>query len=268
MPRKSTTDWIAPFKNQVRESTTTGWTVTESRGCIRLQLREPDRTPVNQSIVLPYAWAPAATADALLRIRTIYTFYRRGDCTLAGAAQLASSSSTRTTLDWPAALAAFKQQRLVVEGRTSEKTWRAKYAPALEAAVALLSGQRPPANAADLCDAVLLRWEAGTRQRQIMRQNLHAFLRYCVDRQQFKACWAPPPLAKETRKVKRIGFPLTDAQILRLVDSIADLRWQFAIQLLAVYGLRPEELRHLVVKHGTTGPELWCSYRKSTGGGE
>ena len=41
---------------------------------------------------------------------------------------------------------------------------------------------------------------------------------------------------------------------------------QFAYQLLAVYGLRPEELRHLVIKKGINGKELWCIYRKSMGG--
>ena len=43
-------------------------------------------------------------------------------------------------------------------------------------------------------------------------------------------------------------------------------RWRFANQLSAVYGLRPEELRHLRIKDGANGAELWSIYRKSMGG--
>ena len=35
---------------------------------------------------------------------------------------------------------------------------------------------------------------------------------------------------------------------------------------MAVYGLRPEELRHLRIMEGTAGKELWSIYRKSKGG--
>ena len=35
---------------------------------------------------------------------------------------------------------------------------------------------------------------------------------------------------------------------------------------LATYGLRPEELNHLVIKEGVQGKELWTTYQKSMGG--
>jgi integrase len=266
-------DWIPVFRQQVRDSATTGWTVTESRGSVRLEVRDPaHQGGKKQGVTLPYPWSPAGCADALLRIRAIWAFYRQGDCNLTGASQMAAAASSKHTIDWPAAVAAFKKQRVLIEGRTSEKTWKVKYQPVLNSALEALESPRPPANAADLCDVVLPRWEPGSRQRQIMRQNLYAFLRFCVERQCFKTCWNPPPASKEIRKPKRIGYPLSDAQILRLLSGIPDgeagVRWRFAIQLLAVYGLRPEELRHLVVKEGSDGPELWCTYRKATGGHE
>ncbi len=52
--------------------------------------------------------------------------------------------------------------------------------------------------------------------------------------------------------------------ILELVGAIPDARWRFACQLLAAYGLRPEELQHLQIR----GNRLWCEYRKSTSRGE
>ena len=71
-------------------------------------------------------------------------------------------------------------------------------------------------------------------------------------------------------KQKRIGYPLSDGQILHLLDNLPACevhdRWRFAIQLCAVYGLRPEELRHLRIKDGASGAELWTIYQKSMGG--
>ena len=63
---------------------------------------------------------------------------------------------------------------------------------------------------------------------------------------------------------ERIGFPLSDSQIIRLVDSIKNPKWRFAIQLMATYGLRPEDLKYLHTRNN--GKELWSDYRKSKGG--
>lgn len=91
-----------------------------------------------------------------------------------------------------------------------------------------------------------------------------------MGRGHLKACYLPPAELPEVRKPKRVGYALSDAQILRLLEAIPDGerhgRWRFAIQLCAVYGLRPEELRYLRIKDGAVGPELWTSYRKSKGG--
>ncbi len=45
-----------------------------------------------------------------------------------------------------------------------------------------------------------------------------------------------------------------------------DERWKFAIQLCAVYGLRPEEPRYLRTKDGVEGKELWIICQKSKDG--
>ena len=50
------------------------------------------------------------------------------------------------------------------------------------------------------------------------------------------------------------------------MDSEVHDRWRFVIQLCSVYGLRPEELRYLVIKDGVSGAELWTTDRKSMGG--
>ena len=111
----------------------------------------------------------------------------------------------------------------------------------------------------------LKKWEQGSRSRQIARRALQKFLDWAVLRGKLPRHYAPVKI-KETLKKKRVGYALTDSQILQLIASEKDSRWQFVYQLLAVYGLRPEELRFLVIKDGVRGKELWTTYEKSMGG--
>ena len=57
-------------------------------------------------------------------------------------------------------------------------------------------------------------------------------------------------------------------QILELLDSVPTETWRNVLLVMAVYGLRPEELMHLTPKvNPNTGKlQLWCSYRKAAGG--
>jgi integrase len=262
--------WVDHFRRAVKASTGSGWTVFPRRGAMRLQVR--DEQGKAESITLPYPWEEAAAADALLRIRVIYKTYAKGNVSLAAAAWDADASSSKAIADWPAAVSAFYQLKTVHEGRVGERTWRMKYEPVLSGVLEAMGRPSQPHDATTLCERVLARWPAGTRQRQIMRQNLYAFLRFCVERRKFKACWSPPPLQKEVRRPKRVGYPLSDTQILRLLAGIPDTavgrRWRFAVELLATYGLRPEELRHLVLEQRPEGLGLRCLYRKATGGTE
>ncbi len=102
--------------------------------------------------------------------------------------------------------------------------------------------------------------------RQICRQKLYGFLTWAVQRNHLKPIYLPPASLPEVRKAKRVGYAISDAEILRLLEGMPDPRWQFAIQLCAVYGLRPEELRWLRIKDGAKGSELWTIYQKSMGG--
>lgn len=255
--------WVIAFRRQVKIDCGKGWTVTPDKGHVRIRYRVTGQ-PV-ETVTLPYAWHERSTTDALLRIRQIHNAFAAGGVDLQGAARIASLTSSRHETDWEAALTVFREHRR----RVAENTWKRKYQPVLNAAIQALSGRNAPTNGTVLCDAALSRWEPGARQRQIMRQNLHAFLRYCVERRHFKPCWLPPPVDDtEHVRPKRVGYPLTDGQILRLLGSLPSTdtgrRWAFAIQLLAVYGLRPEDLRHLHTRHD--GAELWSRYQKSQGG--
>ncbi len=212
--------WVNLFRSAVKASTARGWNVFPRRGVMRLQVR--DEQGRAESVTLPYRWEESAAADALLRIRVIYKEFIKGELSLAAASWAADASSSKTIADWPAAAAAFHELRTTHEGRVAERTWRMKYEPVLKHVLELMARPARPKDATVLCEQVLARWPAGTRQRQIMRQNLYAFLRFCVERRGFKACWSPPPLPKEVRKAKRVGYPLSDSQILRLLEGVPD----------------------------------------------
>ena len=83
--------------------------------------------------------------------------------------------------------------------------------------------------------------------------ELYGFLNWAVvQRGHLKPIYIPPAALPETLKPKRVGYPPSDAQILQLLDNLPKgerhERWRFAIQLYAVFGLRPEEMRWLRVK--------------------
>ena len=69
---------------------------------------------------------------------------------------------------------------------------------------------------------------------------------------------------KEEREIEI----LSDVQILELLNAAPSEEWRNALLVMAVYGLRPEELMHLAPKtNPTTGKlQLWCSYQKAAGG--
>ena len=110
--------------------------------------------------------------------------------------------------------------------------------------------------------------------RRDMRISLYKFLNYCVRELDFPTYWFPPDRSMEEQLSnvqvqlnKRVGYPLTDFQIIRLVEDFPDneqaQKWKFAVQLCAVFGLRPKELRYLVVRNKHSDPELWCTYQKT-----
>ena len=271
---RSASDWIGGFRMQVKASSAHGWNVFPHRGQMRLQVREGSST---SSLLLPYRWRPGDTGDALLRIRLLYQQVCAGQ-TLRGAAEILEGASNRSEHDWSEAIERFERHKKSFGNAIAEITWSTKYLPVLRLALDCLNARQPPHNAEELLDAVLMRWPPGSRTRQIAAQNLSQFLLYCTQRLHFRACWQPPArlaihVGQKPRGVmRREGYPLSDAQILRLLDGLprgeSGDRWIFAIQLLASYGLRPEELRHLLLRPGAEGPQLWCTYQKKGGGGQ
>lgn len=79
---------------------------------------------------------------------------------------------------------------------------------------------------------------------------------------------APPSLRLGPPVGPADGYALSDAQIVQLLDPLPNTstgrRWRFGIQLMAVYGLRPQELRSLRIEHRIEAMGLRCQNRPSS----
>ena len=217
------------------------------------------------SVMLSYPWSKEGASAALPRIQQIFKRWDGGQITLAAAAQNADTSSSHQKVNISQLIDKYR----AFVPNAGESTWKSFYLPVLKNLCACFEG-KPPVDGEVLAMQCLAQWEQGSRMRQTSRQKLYGFLNWAVQRGHLKPIYSPPATLPEVLKPKRIGYPLSDAQILQLLDNLPQGevhdRWRFAIQLCAVYGLRPEELRHLRVKDGASGAELWSVYRKSMGG--
>ena len=258
--RKRLEPWEETFCKAVN-SLGVGWSVREDYGKIVIRHR-----PTNQRAPVGFKWNEKDWPDALARIRNIYSLFNQGD-NLKEAAKKASGKAPKLTheYNWQDLINDYREHKGT---RVKEETWKKKYIPVFTYALKALNSRNAPTNGPDLSDLCLKNWDKGTRQRQIMSQSLNGLLKFAVWRKNYPLCWLPSSEPETVTTEKRVGYPLTDSQILRLIESLpkgpVHERWKFAIQLLAVYGLRPEDLRYLITRN--KGRELWSMYRKSKGG--
>jgi integrase len=164
---------------------------------------------------------------------------------------------------WDELITAFREHKLI-SGEIKPSTWHRVYRHHMKHVVAAMAGPRPPQNAKQLLDALARIWadKPGGRTRQIQIQSTAALLRWGIAERRLGQEWEPPQdlsiFVGRSRAAKAITTPLEVQDILAMVQAIPDLRWRFAFQLMAAYGLRPEELQHLQIRQG----RLWCLYEK------
>lgn len=272
----SSTTWEQRVRSQLRHHLPSRCNIgPDKTGRARLQQRFPqaDGSFTTASVALPYAWLEANEHDLIQRLRVIANFMAQGEDLRAAASMANGASSTATRHNWSAIAVAFEKHKREHGAGISSTTWVRKYAPVVGRMVELMSGQGAPINGPNLLEAAVCHWALGSRSRQIATQNGAAFLRYAVERHEVSSrTWSPPVNLSTVvgrRVPNRQQFALSDAQVVRLVEGLVAvgsdeaLRWAFAVQLCAEYGLRPIELFHLCFK----GEQLWCSYCKKSGGG-
>lgn len=264
MPSLTHTEtWVIEFRRLLYRqfSKDHKWSVGEHRGYIRLQIKHNGG---KQTRVLPFEWSEDGASKAFSEILQIYKRFNEGNSqNLAEACEVVNVSNSNTKIDFEQLIEDF---RLFVPN-ASDSTWQKSYIPVLTKAKELFERSKgKPNNGEELMMKALEQWTQGTRMRQIQRRSLNKFLNWAVQRVKLPSAFLPPPIQPEVRKPKKIGYAFRDSEILALIEDEKSPKWQFAYQLLAVYGLRPEELRWLRIIDGVNGKELHSIYRKCMGG--
>ena len=300
MPRlKNDEPWVKGFKTALRNSTAKGWQVREHRGKARLEVRAENERGEKTMISAPlkrlkegreqsFDFSAKESGDILIRVRNIYELVASGH-TIKAATEIAAGKAPRLTYerDWEGAVRRFKIQKIEHGSAVDPRaTWKKDFLLVLTTTLELLSSGNPPTNPADLIDACIRDWEPGCRTREIRTRSLAAFLKHCVNREGFPPAWIPTtdlrdhigrkPKGTQSQKMDSIS----DQEIINLIDSMPTdtgleryrkpaRKWEDALKLMAVYGLRPEELKYLEVRNDkvTGNTFLWCTYEKRSGGG-
>ena len=279
--------WEDDLRKQVKNlGPRCGLSVSQDRGMVLLRYRNPNGNPINKR--LPFKWNELLSGDIYTRIRNIYKFQQEGiEFSLAVDIADDKAPMPDEDRDWDKALNEYKTEKLTRGTSIKEGTWLKEHEPVIKDAIKLMVSRRPAKDPAELINKTSEKWESGSRSRQQRVRNLAAFLKYCVNVQKFPAAWNPPsdlsyhigrkPASAKNQKV----HPVTDQEILDLIDSLDGnwkgskrdephaKKWADAIRLMAAFGLRPEELRHLERRTEPTTKEkyIWCSYQKRAGGG-
>lgn len=280
--RKHADEWVLALRNQLRISVGSAYRVSERRGKTKLDVRFQNGT--RQYATLGIAWLPANSGKIQESVEKIAGLVTGGRNVKEAYQALFGSSLPIPEATESAASLLVQAWELfgvykIRKNLIKESTWNKDYAT---------SGKRlkevsDAKDAFDLLDRAGDKWEAGSRQRQISLQHISAMLKWGISREGNHILaaerWTPPIELKgfygEKVEAKVDAVPLQDDEIINFLESLpieskhprdkeAAKRWKFAFQLMAAYGLRPIEIKHLQVEDGA----IWCNYIKRSGGGQ
>lgn len=266
-----------------------GWSVSPYRGRARLRVTAGAGDGKQRQVLMTWPWSPAhaedIAADAVAAREAFLSGTPLDDAlqlhvTSKGAEAKTSgadippevvttwASDPDSPINWGALIEAYRQRK-ISSGELKSSTWDKIWQPGMREVLAVMHRHPSPSDSRQLLEAVTQRWsqQPGARGRQMRVQQTTALLRWGVDGDSLPKCWAPPldlgPYVGRKRAEVNRTTPIEVDHIFEMVAAIPDARWQLAFQLIAAYGLRPEELRHLERR----GDHLHCSYRKVTSRG-
>ncbi|WP_415409675.1 hypothetical protein ACLM45_12980 [Synechococcus sp. A10-1-5-9] len=281
------------FRPVLKESIKTagvprGWSVSEHRGKVKLRVRAgAGGAAASWTKTLPIQWEVGCIGPVTETLSALYEA-TKGDQpkSLADAwAELHPEEddsepapgipSLMGGINWKAIAAAHYRDRQQNGKQVSDKTM-ALERTYCDKAVELLTSSKAPATPYKLIDAAITTggWTDKPRARQQCVGAITRLLTYGVTHEGLSGDWIIPQHQKvmlagngKPKEEREIAI-LSDVQILELLDSAPSAEWRNLLLVMAVYGLRPEELMHLTPKvNPTTGKlQLWCSYRKAAGG--
>ena len=254
-----------------------GLSVKAHLGKVRLRLRTPGEK--EQGASLPFRWSEHDWDDAYTRIRNIVALMRDGH-SISAAADIADGRSPTSRPSWEAAVSEYEIQKTQFGNAIQPKTWNSDYKPPLTDLLALMEQKDPPRDGNEIIEGLVIRYDPGSRTRNIRVDSVTSFLKYCVERLHFAETWRPTePRSKFVgRKPEDASDykadPIADSAILKLIAELnrteVEQRWANVLKLMAVYGLRGiAEVAALEVKVNprTKEPYMQCDYKKRSGKG-
>ena len=250
-----------------------GWSITNSNGKIRLQLRRPGEKA--QGVTLPLPWESTAVAKATQLVARIYKSVESQQQTLRGALDtiVASSDTMRPGTNWDAVAKGLKAALMEGRNEIKEATWRDNYEPYVQEALLVLNRHGAPNDGHELLRQTLERWQGKAASRAACCIAVRNLTDHAIARHRAPSCWridvASIKELKGKAPKKRLKATLDDSEILHLIQAVQARNpgWANVLRLLALYGLRPIELQYIQAKKredGTLG--MWCGYQKSCGG--
>ena len=212
--------WIA----RLRSGCPRGWSITESRGSIRLVVRSgAGGTGSKASVTLPLEWAADVVPDAIALIADLHQQVEAGH-DLRDALQringLAPAAKPSSSSQWPLLLERFHDD-LKLTSQIKPTTWKDAYAPFLGRAVDLMSTTGAPVNARELVSAAVETWADKPRSRELCVNAVRRFLDFAVEVHGLPAeSWTLTDRAakqlKGRKPARREVATITDVEILRL----------------------------------------------------
>ena len=242
------------------------------RGRVLLNVSASAAGGARQQRVLPLAWAASERQAIHAAVLAIHADFSDGvplDLAIETHARNPSDeisplgTTVSEAINWQQLIETFKQHKLS-SGAIKQSTWDGIYWRRMALILNAVGGKQRPISPKQLLQAVIESWKGkpGSRGRQLQVQFTAALLRWGIDSERLPSSWAPPldlsDYVGRKRDERGITTPIDVSHVLGLVEAIPDPRWRLAFQLMAAYGLRPEELQHLESRKG----QLWTTYQK------
>jgi len=277
--------WEIAFVDQVKELAATqnlkGLSVKPHLGRVRLRYRQSGQKETG--VTLPFEWRKSDTGDAYTRIRNIVALMAEGR-EIKNAALIAEGRSPSKRLNWADVVKKFEIEKTEFGNGIKPVTWRSDYLRPLNELIELMADKDAPVDGNSLLEALIIRYEAGSRTRTIRVDAITSFLKFCLERHDYHSIWLPTKerknfigraSANRTRvQSKNKTNGLTDDLIIELISNIPDStsrnKWKNVLKLMIVFGLRGiAEVDCLEVAKDPVSAKLFvkCNYAKRSGNG-
>lgn len=255
MPRTVAKQWERGLRQTVKGVNGAGWLLRAGRGD-KTQIIRCWEDGTRSSAMVPLKWDKSNTtrlAALIERLAKLLSDQGLGLQEAVGIASPSEDDSASTILegkaDWKEIARRFEKE-LVGTGLVAANTYKREGGLYVRRTLNLLSGHKQPKDGASILTGLIKnhQLDPGSVGRKRMLAYAARFLNYGVERygapERFK-----PPVNRQRFEGQRsdrpaAGTPILDNQFIQLFDRIGNRRWQLAIGLAGVFGLRPFEIWH------------------------